>query len=41
MATGKDRRRVLHKLAEELELPKLTIQGIRRSIATLAQRKAQ
>lgn len=33
------RNRVLHKLAEELELPKLTFQVIRRSIATLAQRK--
>jgi len=33
------RNRVLHKLAEELELPKLTFQVIRRSIATMAQRK--
>jgi integrase len=30
---------VLHKLAEALELPKLTFQVIRRSIATLAQKK--
>jgi hypothetical protein len=29
---------VLHKLAEELELPKLTFQVIRRTIATLAQK---
>jgi len=29
----------LHKLAEELELPKLTFQVIRRTIATLAQKK--
>jgi integrase len=33
------RRRVLHKLAEKLKLPKLTFQVIRRSIATLAQKK--
>ena len=39
MDTGNYRRRVLHKLAEDLELPKLTFQVIRRSIATLAQRK--
>ena len=32
-------KRVLHKLAEELELPKLTFQVIRRTIATLAQKK--
>jgi integrase len=32
------RKRVLHKLAEELELPKLTFQVIRRTIATLAQK---
>src|SRR6266702_939063 len=31
------RKRVLHKLAEELELPKLTFQVIRRTIATLAK----
>jgi integrase len=33
------RKRVLHKLARELELPKLTFQVIRRTIATLAQKK--
>jgi integrase len=33
------RNRVLHKLAEDLELPKLTFQVIRRTIATLAQKK--
>ena len=33
------RKRVLHKLAEELGLPKLTFQVIRRTIATLAQKK--
>jgi hypothetical protein len=33
------RRRVLHKLAKDLELPKLTFQVIRRTIATLAQKK--
>jgi len=32
------RNRVLHKLAEELELPKLTFQVIRRSIATMQER---
>jgi hypothetical protein len=31
------RKRVLHKLAKELELPKLTFQVIRRTIATPAQ----
>ena len=31
------RKRVLHKLATELGLPKLTFQVIRRTIATLAQ----
>jgi len=31
------RKQVLHKLADELKLPKLTFQVIRRSIATLAQ----
>jgi integrase len=30
---------VLHKLARELELPKLTFQVIRRTLATLAQKK--
>jgi integrase len=33
------RRRVLHKLAKDLGLPKLTFQVIRRTIATLAQNK--
>lgn len=33
------RKRVLHKLATEIGLPKLTFQVIRRTIATLAQRK--
>ncbi len=32
------RKRVLHKLARKLELPKLTFQVIRRMIATLAQK---
>jgi hypothetical protein len=31
--------RVLHKLAQDLELPKLTFQVIRRTIATLAQKE--
>jgi integrase len=39
MDTGNYRRRVLHRLADDLNLPKLTFQVIRRSIATLAQRK--
>jgi hypothetical protein len=39
MDTGNYRKRVLHKLAHELELPKLTFQVIRRTIATLAQKK--
>jgi len=34
-----NRNRVLHGLAQELELPKLTFQVIRRTIATLAQKK--
>ena len=38
MDTGNYRKRVLHKLARELELPKLTFQ-VRRTIATLAQKK--
>jgi integrase len=38
MDTGNYRKRVLHKLARDLGLPKLTFQVIRRSIATLAQR---
>jgi hypothetical protein len=33
------RKRVLHKLARDLNLPKLTFQVIRRTIATLAQKK--
>lgn len=37
--TGNYRKRVLHKLARDLQLPKLTFQVIRRSIATLAQKK--
>jgi integrase len=39
MDTGNYRRRVLHKLAKDLELPKLTFQVIRRTIATLARRR--
>jgi len=39
MDTGNYRRRVLHKLAKNLELPKLTFPVIRRTIATLAQKK--
>ncbi len=39
MDTGNYRRRVLHRLAKDLELPKLTFQVIRRTIATLAQKK--
>ena len=34
------RKRVLHKLADDLELPKLTFQVIRRTIATLGKSKA-
>ncbi|HEX5284174.1 MAG TPA: tyrosine-type recombinase/integrase [Bryocella sp.] len=37
--SGNYRKRVLHKLAAELELPKLTFQVIRRTTATLAQKK--
>jgi integrase len=36
---GHYRKRVLHKLARDLGLPKLTFQVIRRTIATLAQKK--
>lgn len=36
---GNYRKRVLHKLAKDLELPKLTFRVIRRTIATLAQKK--
>src|SRR5208337_3072317 len=39
MDSSNFRHRVLHRLAEELELPKLTFQVIRRTIATLAQNK--
>jgi integrase len=39
MDTGNYRKRVLHKLAKELGLPKLTFQVIRRTIATLAKDK--
>jgi integrase len=37
--SGNYRNRVLHKLAQELGLPKLTFQVIRRTIATLAKDK--
>jgi integrase len=37
--TDNYRKRVLHRLARDLELPKLTFQVIRRTIATLAQKK--
>ncbi len=37
--TDNYRKRVLHKLAKDLGLPKLTFQVIRRTIATLAQKK--
>jgi integrase len=37
--TDNYRKRVLHKVARELKLPKLTFQVIRRTIATLAQKK--
>ena len=39
MDTANYRKQVLHKLAEELGLPKLTFPVIRRTIATLAQKK--
>jgi integrase len=39
MDTGNYRKRVLRKLAMDLKLPKLTFQVIRRTIATLAQKK--
>jgi len=39
MDTSNYRNRVLHRLAEDLALPKLTFQVIRRTIATLAQKK--
>ncbi len=41
MDTDNYRKRVLHKLARDLKLPKLTFQVIRRTIATLAQKRAQ
>jgi len=37
--TDNYRKRVLHRIARELNLPKLTFQVIRRTIATLAQKK--
>src|SRR5439155_13314911 len=37
--TDNYRKRVLHKLARKLNLPKLTFQVIRRTVATLAQKK--
>lgn len=37
--SGNYRKRVLHRFARELELPKLTFQVIRRTIATLARKK--
>jgi hypothetical protein len=37
--TDNYRKRVLHKIARELHLPKLTFQVIRRTIATIAQKK--
>jgi integrase len=37
--SGNYRKRVLHKLAADLGLPKLTFQVIRRTVATLAQKK--
>jgi hypothetical protein len=39
MDSSNYRHRVLHKLARELELPKLTFQVIRRTIATLGKTK--
>ncbi len=39
MDTDNYRKRVLHRLARDLKLPKLTFQVIRRTIATLAQKK--
>ena len=39
MDSNNYRKRVLHRLEQELELPKLTFQVIRRTIATLAQKK--
>jgi integrase len=39
MDTGNYRRQVLHNLAKDRELPKLSFQVIRRTIATLTQKK--
>ena len=39
MDSSNFRHRVLHKLAEELDLPKLTFQVIRRTMATLGKTK--
>jgi integrase len=39
MDSSNYRKRILHKLAEELDLPKLTFQVIRRTIATLGKTK--
>ena len=39
MDTGNYRRRVLNQLAKKLELPKLNFQLLRRTMATLAQKK--
>ncbi len=39
MDTGNYRRRVLNQLAKKLELPKLNFQVLRRTMATLAQKK--
>ena len=39
MDSNNYRKRVLHRLAQKLVLPKLTFQVIRRTIATLAQKK--
>ena len=41
MDTGNYRKRVLRKLAEDLKLPKLTFQVIRRMMAILAQKKGR
>jgi hypothetical protein len=41
MDSNNYRNRVLHGLARELELPKLTFQVIRRTIATLRRRRGQ
>lgn len=39
MDTDNYRKRVLHRLARDLKLPKLTFLVIRRTIAALAQKK--